>query len=169
MEPLRIAIVPPREVTDPNRGILWELVDAGDRPDYTLAFHERVHEAILGGEADTRTALHLVTPDGARGPLLLLGPIYPLAPMALDAREREDVELLARYAELHRRWMETSWDAMLSRAVELLSAGTVQIVGDVVWVDGAPGPCRMGEAPRECHEPETMLARGIPRSCPFIG
>jgi hypothetical protein len=55
------------------------------------------------------------------------------------------------------------------RTLELLAGGTMQIIHDVVWIDGAPGPCRMGHAPQACHEPEAMLARGIPRSCPFIG
>jgi hypothetical protein len=35
----------------------------------------------------------------------------------------------------------------------------------VVWVDGVPGPCRMGDAPAFCREQE---ASGVPVSCPFI-
>ena len=81
-----------------------------------------------------------------------------------------DAAFLIQYAELHRRWMrQSTWGPMLARTLELLAGGTTQIIGDTVWVDGAPGPCRMGEAPHTCHDPETMLARGIPRSCPFIG
>lgn len=127
-----------------------------------------VHEAILFGAAETRNSVYLVTEDVGRGPLFLLGRPHPVAPMALDARERGDATFLSRYAELHRQWMLQSWGAMLSRTLELLAGGTMQIVGDIVWIDGAPGPCRMGHAPHECHEPETLLARGIPRSCPFI-
>lgn len=144
--------------------------------DLTLRDHDRlyagthaVRDAILGGERETRSCVYVVTRDVGRGPLLLLGRPYPVEHMALDARERGDIDFLMDYAPLHRRWMvSTSWGEMLARTLELLAAGTMQTVGDVVWVDGAPGPCRMGESPRECHDVETMLARGIPASCPFI-
>lgn len=128
-----------------------------------------VRNAILSGESETRSSVYLVTREVARGPLFLLGAPYLVAAMARDARERGDVAFLYAYAELHRRWMRTAWGAMLSRTLELLAGGTTTIIGDVAWIDGAPAPCRMGEAPHACHEPETMLARGIPRSCPFIG
>jgi phosphoribosylglycinamide formyltransferase 1 len=140
------------------------------RRDPLYAGAHAVRDAILAGENETRSSVYLVTRDVARGPLFLLGAAYPVAPMAHDARERGDAAFLYSYAELHRRWMiETSWSAMLARTLELLAGGTSQVIGDVVWVDGAPGPCRMGESPAACHEPEAMLARGIPRSCPFIG
>lgn len=129
-----------------------------------------VRDALFAGESETRTSVYVVTRDVGRGPLFLLGPAYPVAHMALDARERGDADFLTSYAELHRRWMlSTCWGDMLARTLELLAGGTHTTVGDVVWIDGAPGPCRFGEAPHACHEPEAMLARGIPRSCPFIG
>lgn len=128
-----------------------------------------VRQAVLAGEPETRSSMYIVTRDIARGPLLLLGGSYPVARLASDAREKGDHETLATYCELHRRWMRTQgWGELMVRALELLAAGTMQIVGDVVWFDGAPGPCRLGCAPRDCHEPETMVTRGIPRSCPFI-
>ena len=125
-----------------------------------------VRDAILAGEPETRSSMYVVTKDVARGPLFLLSAPFPVAPMALAARERGDADYLMRYADLHEQWMASAADGpMLVRTLELLAGGTTQIVHDVVWVDGAPGPCRMGEAPRACHEP----AIGIPRSCPFIG
>lgn len=129
-----------------------------------------VRDAILGGEPETRSSVYVLTRQVGRGPLFLLGPPYPVAHMALDAREHGDAAFLETYAGLHRRWMvSTSWGAMLKRTFELLAAGSTQTIGEVVWIDGAPGPCRMGSSPRDCHEPEAMVARGIPRSCPFIG
>lgn len=127
-----------------------------------------VRDAILAGEQETRSSVYMVTRDVARGPLFLLGGPFPVSPMAIDARERGDADFLFAYSDLHRRWMISSWGAMLARTLELLAGGTSQVIGDVVWVDGAPGPCRMGESPHACHEPESMVARGIPRSCPFI-
>lgn len=143
-------------------------------PGRVLALHDgaprypglhAVHDAIFAGERETRSTVSLVTRDVGRGPLFLLGPAFAVAPMAADFRERGDYDGLARYADLHRRWMRrASWGALLTRTLELLAGGTMQVVGEVVWIDGAPGPCRLGEAPRVCHEP----ARGIPASCPFL-
>lgn len=190
MDPLRIALLTSHRATglerlfaDPNRGVTWELSTVVDAsvdfillvdPEQELSeeiatafagriltIHDDTESALLRGDTETRSSISL-----ASGPLFLLGPRYPLAPMALDARERGDVAFLYEYAKLHRRWMQsTCWSDMLVRSLELLAGGTMQVIGDVVWIDGAPGPCRMGEAPRACHEPE----RGIPRSCPFIG
>lgn len=128
-----------------------------------------VRDAILAGEPETRSSVYVVTRQVGRGPLFLLGSPYPVAHMALDAREAGNADFLSSYASLHRAWMvSTSWGAMLTRTLELLAAGSMKTIGDVVWVDGAPGPCRMGEGPRACHDPESMVARGIPHSCPFI-
>lgn len=195
MPPLRIAVLAPpddpvleRLLADPNRGVIWTLVRTPDEPaDYVLAWNYdgalpegyegkilAVHDcgaedAIFFGGQVTRSAIHILNDRGEPGPLFLLGPESPIAPMALDARERGDGEFLSRYAELHRRWMQASWSEMLSRALELLAGGLMKVVGDVVWIDGAPGPCRLGHTPDSCHEPEAFVARGIPRSCPFIG
>lgn len=129
-----------------------------------------VSDAIFAGEPETRSSIYLVTRDVGQGPLFLLGAPFPLAPMAMDARERGDAAFLTAYAELHRRWMvSTAWGPMLRRTVQLLAGSTFQVLGDTVWLDGAPAPCRMGESPGACHEPEAMVSRGIPRSCPFIG
>lgn len=139
--------------------------DLSDRDHLYTGAHP-VREAIFAGEQETRSSVHLVTADVARGPLLLLGRPFGVAAMAMDAHARGDAAFLSRYAELHERWMAAEDDGpMLVRTLELLAGGTTQVVHNVVWVDGAPGPCRMGEAPRTCHEP----AIGIPRSCPFIG
>ena len=138
--------------------------------DRLFAGAHAVRDAVFAGESETRSSIYVVTREVARGPLMLLSGAYPLAPMAHDAREHGDAEFLALYADLHRRWMvEDCWGPMLRRTMELLAGGTMKIIGDVVWVDGAPGPCRFGESPHSCHEPESMVSRGIPRSCPFIG
>lgn len=134
--------------------------------DRTYAGPHPVRDAILAGENETRMTVYVATKDIARGPLFLLSGAFPLAQMAIDARNRGDADFLSTYADLHERWMAAEGDGpMLVRALELLAGGTMKTVGNVVWVDGAPGPCRMGEAPRACHEP----AVGIPQSCPFIG
>ena len=60
------------------------------------------------------------------------------------------------------------WGPMLTRAIEFLAAGSVQIVHDVAWIDGAPGPCRLGAAPDVCHKAAGTIETTIPASCPFL-
>ena len=117
--------------------------------------------AFFDGATETRTTMTLLS-----GPLFLASSPFPVPPIIENARQRGDAELIEQYAELHRKWMiEASYGAMLQKAVEFLAAGDIRIVGDVVWIDGVPGPCRMGDAPANCREQEKS---GIPVSCPYI-
>lgn len=125
-----------------------------------------VRAALFDGLDQTRSSAFIVTERVCEGPLFLISAPYRVAPAAADAQRRGDAGLVSAYADVHRAWMiRDAWGLMLRRIVELLAAGTLQIVGDVVWVDGVPGPCLLGQAPEVCHhEP----AEGIPRSCPFL-
>jgi hypothetical protein len=77
--------------------------------------------------------------------------------------------MVLRYAALHREWMlRSSWGEMLTRLAEIIAAGTMRVVGDVVWVDGVPGPCRIGETPASCSERDEAMEPGVPASCPFV-
>ena len=175
-------------LADPRRGTLFEVepLSQSVNPDWILVagsplsvellaqFPSRiislhagdVRDALLSGAMETRTCAHIAEDVWGAGPLLLQSGAYRVPPLVEDARQRGDADLICDYAEVHRQWMiRNAWGPMLVRIVEMLSAGAIQIVGDVVWVDGAPGPCRMGEAPAICHE---EIASGIPRSCPFI-
>ncbi len=129
---------------------------------------EATRESILWGEQETRASAFLVTRQVCDGPLFLLSGPYPVAPMARDAYAWGDIEFLSSYAELHRRWVvRDAFGKMLPRLAEIISASTnIQVVGNVVWVDGAPGPCRLGEAPLVCHD--AKISAGIPSSCPFM-
>lgn len=128
-----------------------------------------VREALMDGEQETRCSAFFVTREIGTGPLFLLSEPYPVSPMVEDARDRGDVGLLFAYADLHRRWMvRSTWGPMLARGIEFLAAGRVQFVHDLVWIDGVPGPCRMGDAPSVCRKVEQEIDRGIPKSCPLI-
>lgn len=128
-----------------------------------------VQDAVFAGANETRSSAFIVNRTVGGGPLFLLSAPFPVATLARDARKLGAIDLLTEYAALHRRWMlQAAWGPMLRRAAELLAGGYVQVVKDVVWVDGAPGPCRSGESPSMCHEHEHEIARGIPASCPFI-
>ncbi len=128
-----------------------------------------VREAIFAGEPETRTSAYFATRDVGAGPLLLVSAAYRVAPLARDARAWGAADLLSEYADLHRRWMlRGAWGDMFVRAMEFLAAGTVTVVRELVFIDGVPGPCRMGEAPGICRDLEPTLASGIPASCPLL-
>ena len=143
------------------------LRDEDGRRSYT-GLHA-VRNAVFDGLGETRCSAYLATRDVGAGPLFLLSGAYPLAAMAVDAQLWGALDVLSSYAALHGRWMRRSaWSTMLIHIMEMLSAGTMQVVGDVVWVDGVPGPCRMGDAPSVCHAREKSITAGVPASCPFI-
>ena len=128
-----------------------------------------VRDALQGGHAETRCSVFMVTERVAAGPLFLLSAPYPAAGVAADARAWHANGLLLDYADVHRRWMVSSaWPQMMIKTMELLAAGRIQVVGDVVWIDGVPGPCRLGEAPSACRSKSARIDAGIPASCPFI-
>lgn len=128
-----------------------------------------VRNAILSGELVTRPTAFVATEEPGEGPLLLLGPPYPVAQLAAAAVQRADLGDADGYARLHRRWMVgESYGMLLRKAAELVSMGTMRVVHDVVWVDGVPGPCRLGDAPLACWSSARPPRRGIPASCPFI-
>jgi hypothetical protein len=133
-----------------------------------LKLYDGVFDALYEGANETRSSMSFLTHDG-KDPLFLLSAPYPVAAIARDARAWGDAGLLNDYAELHRRWMiRATWGPMFARAMEFLAAGTVQIIHDVAWIDGAPGPCRLGTAPSLCHALEETIDPRIPASCPLI-
>lgn len=126
-----------------------------------------VLQALLAGAKATRTSLYFATDDVGEGPLFLEGPRHTVPPVVQDALARGDYDSVATYAHLHNRWMRQSWPELLVNAIGTLSVSTLSFVGSTVWVDGVPGPCRLGEAPDIC-EQNPKIHRGIPASCPFI-
>ena len=156
-------------------------------PDRILALHEgdlslrdddgtrryamlnAVRRAIFAGATETRPSLFFVTERFGEGPLMLLGEPYPVSGIATDAIRRGEYEVAIEYAQVHRDWMmRSAYGEMLVRALQFLAAGTLKVANDVVWIDGVPGPCRLGDAPKICHELGDHIQRGIPASCPFI-
>jgi hypothetical protein len=176
---LRIAISgveADRLLVNPNRGQLFDVVSIDDGPDYVFTTKHAtsfdphrtfvldtgdVLGVLFDGAHETRSTMTL-----ASGPVFLVGAPFAFPPIVEHARATGDAQMLETYGALHRKWMiETSFPLMLEKAIEFLAAGEMQIVGDVVWIDGVPGPCRMGDAPAFCHE---HAKDGVPINCPFI-
>jgi folate-dependent phosphoribosylglycinamide formyltransferase PurN len=156
-------------------------------PDHILALHEgdltlrdddgarryvmlhAVRRAIFAGAEETRPSMFFVTERFGEGPVLLLGAPFPISGIAADAISRGDYDVAIEYARVHRDWeMHAAYGEMLVRAMQFLAAGTITVAGDIAWIDGAPGPCRLGDAPRVCRDLGEHIQRGIPASCPFI-
>lgn len=133
-----------------------------------LKIHEGVSDSLYEGRTETRSTMVVLTEDGNE-PLFLQSQAFPVAAMARDARTWGDADLLGDYTALHRRWMiRATWGPMLIRAIEFLAAGSVKVVHDVVWIDGAPGPCRLGASPDICQKVADTIDVTIPASCPFL-
>lgn len=165
-------------VTEPLLAIFSDRVLALHEGDLTLNDEDgrrrytemhSVRRAIFAGERETRSSLFFVTDRVGEGPLFLLSKPYPVAEIATDGLAWGAYDLVNLYVKAHRDWMvRSSWGEMISQAMGLVAAGTIRVANDIAWVDGVPGPCRMGEAPRACHVLKGEIERGIPSSCPFI-
>ncbi len=152
----------------PRRIIVVQNGDLTERDKYGRRRWVGTQPVLDAGATSTRTSLYFATNDVGHGPLFLVGPRYAVPAIVQHALARGDYDSVVTYAHLHSRWMRQSWGALLLHAIEILSAGTIAVVGDMVWVDGVPGPCRLAEAPDVCHKSESRIQRGIPSSCPFI-
>lgn len=128
-----------------------------------------VRDAIMAGETETRLSIHYVNQEINGGPLMLVGRPFPVAPLVRDAISWGSTAAIESYAELHRQWMlRKDAPSLIASAIRFLCAGIAQVIGDVVWIDGVPGPCRLGDAPAVCEALNEHRGRAIPAACPFI-
>ncbi len=168
----RYIVTEPLLATFPDRVVALHEGDltllGGDRRRRYTELHA-VRRAIFAGEKETRSPMFFATPQIGEGALFQLSEPYPVAEIATDGLAWGAYDLVNSYSRVHREWMLRSASGpMLERAIQFFAAGTIRLAHDVAWVDGAPGPCRLGEAPRVCHTLSGEIQRGIPASCPFI-
>jgi folate-dependent phosphoribosylglycinamide formyltransferase PurN len=62
-------------------------------------------DAILAGEPETRSTLHLVTEKLDGGPILALSRAYPVAPFVHEAAAAGHMDIVKAYAYAQREWM----------------------------------------------------------------
>ena len=80
-------------------------------------------DAILAGEPETRSTLHLVTPALDGGPILARSRRYPVAPFVLDAAGKGHRDIVKAYAWAQREWMmRDSWGEMAAGAIGRFAA-----------------------------------------------
>lgn len=118
------------------------LRDAEGRPRYRGLGSTR--DAILAGEPETRSTLHIVTAEVDGGPPLLRSRAFPVHPMVREAREWGAIDILKAYAYAQREWMmRAAWGPMWERALDLTATGRVRTLDGRCVVDGRLGPLEM--------------------------
>ena len=98
-----------------------------------------VRDAVLAGEDETRSSVHLVTEDVDDGPLLVVSPPFRVErEMVETLREHSDEDLDA-YIEAHQEWMKWGGDGpALAKTLELVADGRIEL--ETGEVDGERGP-----------------------------
>jgi folate-dependent phosphoribosylglycinamide formyltransferase PurN len=82
-----------------------------------------VRDAILAGERETRSSVHVVTERVDQGPLLLRSPAYPVADVAVWARAAGEVDVVKRAIWVHQEWMlRTAFGPLMEAALDRLAA-----------------------------------------------
>jgi phosphoribosylglycinamide formyltransferase 1 len=76
-------------------------------------------DAILAGERETRSTVHVVTSELDAGPILVRSDAFPVDEMVADALEWGATDLIKAYAYAQREWMmQASWGDLLHRTLE---------------------------------------------------
>lgn len=75
-------------------------------------------DAILAGEPETRSTVHVATSDVDVGPLLVRSWGFPTHPLVHDARTWGATDILQAYAYAQREWMmRAAWGRLLAHAI----------------------------------------------------
>ena len=77
--------------------------------------------AIYAGERETRSSVHIVTPQLDGGPVLARSEAFPVAPFVHEAVKRGEHDIVRAYAYAQREWMmRSTWGALAADALERL-------------------------------------------------
>ena len=105
---------------------------------------DTVYRAIISGESEVRSTLHLVTPGVDEGPILVVSEPVSVNRKMVRCFERFDKARIEDYANLIQEWMKWACDGpAISRALALIGDGKVKLKDD-----------------RVAFEDETQLRRG---------
>ncbi len=115
-------------------------------------------DAIAAGEPETRTTVHLVTPEVDVGPLVLRSWGFPVPRAVRGALGWWTADRLRAFAKAHRAWMmRAAWGPLLRETVALFAADQVTRRGRGVTVRGTPGPLDIEPAAADRPAPGTTV------------
>lgn len=101
-------------------------------------------DAVLAGEAETRSTVHLVDPRVDTGPALIRSWAFPTHPMVREARQWGAADILKAYAYAQREWMmRACWTPLLAETLAHFARDHVRRVGGRVVVDGRRAPLEL--------------------------
>ena len=83
-------------------------------------------DAIIAGEQETRSSVHLVTPQIDGGPVIARSEAFPIAPFVHEAVARGEHDIVRAYAYAQREWMmRSTWGALAADALQRLTLEAV--------------------------------------------
>jgi folate-dependent phosphoribosylglycinamide formyltransferase PurN len=83
-------------------------------------------DAILAGEHETRSSVHIVTPQLDGGPMIVCSRAFPVAPFVRDAVAAGAEDIVRAYAYAQREWMmRNSWGALVVEALSIWSTAAM--------------------------------------------
>jgi folate-dependent phosphoribosylglycinamide formyltransferase PurN len=87
-----------------------------------------VRDAILAGEPETRSTVHVVTSELDQGPPFLRSWAFPVSPLAAFAKISCASDVLKAYVFAHQEWMiRMTWGPLLARAIELIATDRIDL------------------------------------------
>lgn len=79
-------------------------------------------DAIYAGERETRSSVHVVTPQLDEGPVLARSDAFPVAPFVHEAVARGEHDIVRAYAYAQREWMmRSTWGTLAAEALARLA------------------------------------------------
>ncbi len=107
-----------------------------------------VHDAIIAGQPETRSSVHLVTAGVDAGPLLVLSRPLPVhQPLVSSLKEYDAPEALRDYADAHQEWMK--WDAdgpSLAAALAAIADQQFEEIDGELHIDGQTAPIDLADS-----------------------
>jgi phosphoribosylglycinamide formyltransferase-1 len=84
-------------------------------------------DALVAGEKFTRSAVHIVTAEIDRGPVILRSERFDVAPFVHAAAEAGEDDIVRACAYAQREWMmRSAWGPLAVRALEMVAAGELK-------------------------------------------
>ena len=98
-------------------------------------------DAVIAGERETRSSVHVVVPEVDAGPGLFRSWPFPVHELVDAARREGKTDILKAYAYAQREWMMVaSWGPLLAAAIDAFAHDRVRVRNGGTLVAGLPGP-----------------------------